>query len=299
MSDRNHSTEFAADAASRRLGLGLVLASAFFASLAGLFLRFLEAAEPWQVVFYRGTIFTAFLFACLLLRYGRRLSEEITGMGALGLLQGCTLATAMTAFIWALSLTSVASVVFIISSAPFFAALLAWVFLRERVSPQLWCAMALAAVGLAVMFGDDLAEGRPEGALLALVASIGYAATLVSFRRSKAADNLPSVLLAGALTSLFAASQVDSFAITRHDLGVAALLGIVQLGLQYLFLVAGARRLPAAETAFVTRISTVLAPLWVWLAVNEVPDGATLLGGSILLSAVLFHSLHRLRPARA
>ena len=104
MSDRNHSTEFAADAASRRLGLGLVLASAFFASLAGLFLRFLEAAEPWQVVFYRGTIFTAFLFACLLLRYGRRLSEEITGMGALGLLQGCTLATAMTAFIWALSL---------------------------------------------------------------------------------------------------------------------------------------------------------------------------------------------------
>jgi drug/metabolite transporter (DMT)-like permease len=284
---------------ARGMGLSLVLLSAFFASLAGLFLRFVETADAWQIVFYRGAIFSAFLFAYLALRYGRGLPAQLLSMGGFGLLQGLTLSIAMTAFIWALSLTSVAMVVFIISTTPFFAALLGRAFLSESVSNQLWFAMAVAALGLAIMFAEGLTEGTAAGALLALVASVAYAATLVSFRKSKAADNLPSVLLAGLLASLFAASQIQDFSISQHDLGIAALLGIVQLGLQYILLVAGARHLPAAETAFVTRLSTVLAPLWVWLAVGEVPGAATLIGGAIVLSAVLFHSARRLRAARA
>jgi drug/metabolite transporter (DMT)-like permease len=283
---------------ARGMGLFLVLASAFFASLAGLFLRFVETADAWQIVFYRGAIFSAFLFAYLALRYGRRLPAQLLSMGGFGLLQGLTLSVAMTAFIWALSLTSVAMVVFIISTTPFFAALLGRALLSEIVSRQLWFAMAVAALGLAIMFAEGLTDGTMAGALLALTASIAYAATLVGFRKSKAADNLSSVLLAGLLASLFAASQIDDFSISQHDLGMAALLGIVQLGLQYIFLVAGARHLPAAETAFVTRLSTVLAPLWVWLAVGEVPGAATLLGGAIVFSAVLFHSARHLRTAR-
>lgn len=286
------------DSSARSLGLFLVLASAFFASLAGLFMRFVEDATAWQIVFYRGTISSAFLFAFLALRYRRDFPSQALFMGALGLLQGVTLSIAMTSFIWALSLASVAMVVFIVSTTPFFAALLGRTFLGEIVSRQLWFAMAVAVLGLAIMFAEGLTDGTMAGALLALTASIAYAATLVSFRKSKAADNLSSVLLAGLLASLFAAGQIDDFSVSQHDLGIIALLGIVQLGLQYIFLVAGARHLPAAETAFVTRLSTVLAPLWVWLAVGEVPGAATLLGGAIVFSAVLAHSARRLRTAR-
>ncbi len=151
--------------------------------------------------------------------------------------------------------------------------------------------------------GDGLARGTLLGNALALGCSLSYAAALVAMRKGRAVDMIPAVCLAGLLAALVAAAAAAlgtpaGLAVSGRDLGLAASLGVVQLGFQYILLTFAIRHVPAAEVALIGRASLVLAPIWVWFGVGEVPSALTLAGGAAIFLAITSHGFLAIRRSR-
>jgi drug/metabolite transporter (DMT)-like permease len=183
-------------------------------------------------------------------------------------------------------MTTVANALFIFSAAPFFAALLGWFFLGERVPLRTSIAIGGAMVGLGIMMGTGMAEGRHLGNLVALWLPISYAISVVLVRRSTQPDMLVALLLAAFVAALLSFPFVGQFSISWWDFGVSIYLGVFQVGLGFTLLILGARYVPAAQVGLLALLEPVLGPIWAWLTVTEIPAEATLWGGLIILGAV-------------
>lgn len=293
----------AGEARGYRFGLLCLFSATFFTSLAGVILRRMEAADGWQVLFYRSLAFVVVLLLFLVLRHGRGAARAFRAVGRPGLVTALSLSPAFILFILALLETTVANVVFILSLSPFFAALFARIVLGEPVGRSTLAAMTLSLAGVGFMVGDGLVAGTLLGDCLALGACLSYSVALVAMRKGRAVDMVPAVCLAGMVSvavSALAALAVSSggLAIGPHDLALSVVLGVVQLAFQYILVTTGTRYVPVAEVALIGRLVLVLAPLWVWLAVDEVPGRLSLIGGAIILVAVMSHGLMAVRRSR-
>ncbi len=292
--------ESAAEAAAYRRGLSLMFTATLFTSIAGVVLRLVEDADGWQVLFYRSAALVLTLLPFIAWRYGTRAGAAFRAVGRSGLMVAVCLAGAFSLFIFALLETTVANVVFTVGLSPFFAAIFAWVVLREVLAPSTLAAMAASLAGIALMVGDGLARGTLLGNAFALGACLCYAAALVAMRKGQAVDMIPAVCLAGLLAAVVAAVMApNGLAVSGRDLGLAATLGVVQLGFQYILLTVAIRHVPAAEVALIGRASLVLAPIWVWLGVGEVPSALTLAGGAVIFLAITSHGVLAIRRSRA
>ncbi len=293
----------AAEAAGYRLGLSYMFVATLFTSIAGIVLRLVEEADGWQVLFYRSSALVATLVPFIAWRYGAQAGAAFRAVGRSGLMVAVCLAGAFSMFIFALLETTVANVVFTVGLSPFFAAVFAWVVLREALAPSTLAAMAASVVGIALMAGDGLVSGTFLGNALALGACLCYSAALVAMRKGQSVDMIPAVCLAGLLAALVAAVMAlgapAGLAVSGRDLGLAATLGVVQLGFQYILLTFAIRHLPAAEVALIGRASVVLAPIWVWLGIGEVPSALTLAGGAVIFLAITSHGVLAIRRSRA
>ncbi len=292
--------ESAAEAAAYQRGLSLMFTATLFTSIAGVVLRLVEDADGWQVLFYRSAALVLTLLPFIAWRYGTRAGAAFRAVGRSGLMVAVCLAGAFSLFIFALLETTVANVVFTVGLSPFFAAIFAWVVLREVLAPSTLAAMAASLAGIALMVGDGLARGTLLGNAFALGACLCYAAALVAMRKGQAVDMIPAVCLAGLLAAVVAAVMApNGLAVSGRDLGLAATLGVVQLGFQYILLTVAIRHVPAAEVALIGRASLVLAPIWVWLGVGEVPSALTLAGGAVIFLAITSHGVLAIRRSRA
>ncbi len=286
------------EAAQYRTGVICLVSATFFTSLAGILVRLVEAAGGWQILFYRSLAFVAAMLLFIAVRHrGRTLTAFASGGGA-GWVVTVSLTAAFILFIFALLETTVANVVFTVSLSPFFAALFAWLAMREKVAPATLVAMALSLVGIGLMFGDGLASGTALGNLLALGCSLCYSTALVAMRKGRSVDMIPAICLAGVGSAIIAALVAADLTISRHDLGIAVVLGVVQLALQYVLVATGTRYVPAAEVALIGRLTLIMAPLWVWVFVDEVPSALSLVGGAVVLLAVTGQGVFALRRAR-
>jgi drug/metabolite transporter (DMT)-like permease len=281
------------------LGLGGVLLAALCGSSAGILLRHIEAADGWQVLFYRSLSFSVLLFLVVVLRQRGGTLRAFRAIGWWGLAVALSLGGAFIAFVFAMLLTTVAEAVLILSAAPFVAAILDRAILGEAVAPATWLAMAGAACGIAIMMAGGLSTGGEGfhivnilGGFVALIACVGYAFCIVSLRAGRARDMMPATCLAGvvalAVSAVFAAPP---WPISGHDLALALLLGTGQIGLQYLLITLSARWVPAAEIALLMLLEVVLAPIWVWIGVGEVPATWTLIGGAVVVAALFGQGL--------
>ncbi len=286
-------------AAQYRFGLTCLVTATFFTSLAGVLLRLVESADGWTVVFYRALAFVAVMLAFIVWRHGRHSAAAFRDIGRAGLGVAVFLGAAFIIFIFALLNTTVANAVFTVSLSPFFAALFGWVVLRESVRPATLGTMVLALVGVGFMFGDGLAAGTWLGNILALICCLCYSAGIVSMRGGRARDMLPAVCLAGVVATVVSGLAAGDLSIGGHDLVIAITLGVVQLGFQYILVTTATRYVPAAEVALVGRLALIMAPLWVWFAVDEVPGNLTLIGGIIVLAAIGVHGMLALRRSAA
>jgi drug/metabolite transporter (DMT)-like permease len=232
------------------------------------------------------------LFALLALLLYVALSERgavipaFRSVGLPGVAVAVCMATASGCFIIALNHTTVAHVLFIQAISPVLAALLAWVALREPITPRIWVAMLTALAGVAVMIGSP-GNADLTGDGVSLLMSLSFAIAIVITRHRRDVSMAPATCLSQLLLLLVAAPFADASSITRHDLLYLVLLGAVQMGLGLALFTVGARLIAAAEVALITLLEVVLGPLWVWLAFGETPDTATLVGGAVVLVAVL------------
>ena len=212
------------------------------------------------------------------------------------------LAIGFTCWIFAMTHTTIANALFVLSAAPFLAAIFARLFIGESVQPATWLFMLLASLGVAVMVGEGAAIGTLAGNLFALGAATGFAAFSVTLRKGKAVDMTPAVCWAGIWAGLIGATMLhwtaQSYALSTHDVLLCALMGIVQVGLGLILFTAGSRHVPAAEITLLSLTEVVLGPIWVWLGVGETPSQLTLLGGVIVLSAIVAQAVQGVRKKR-
>ena len=284
--------------AARRGGL-LVACAAVCWSSGGLIAR-LVTTGPWTTSLWRGLFASLFLTLVLRIANRRNIVAQWRDGGGPVLIAAVCMATASTCFIFALSRTSVANTLILMSTGPFVAGLLGWTLLGERVAPRTWLTMGVALAGAVVMVSSSYGGGAIVGDLLAIVMAGSFATATVVVRRHPQIQMAPAAALATALTALVALPLSDPLATAPRDLVLLAFFGVGQFGAGFLLFMAGARLIPAAESSLIGMLETVLGPLWVWLVLDERPGTATLTGGALILAALLANTLVDLvTPRRA
>ncbi|MFT4729037.1 MAG: DME family drug/metabolite transporter [Granulosicoccus sp.] len=279
-----------------RRGVLYIVAAGIFLSTGGIFIRFIENASPWTVLFYRSTTFTVTVALFLLARDRKTFISRFRAVRGTDLVISMSLALGFITYVLSLFNTSVANTVLILSTGPVFAALLGWLVLREKVTMVTWLAMLIAFSGVAVMVSGGIAASDKLGIIYALLAVMTFSVMIVMLRRSPANhDTMPATALAGICAAVMCLFFVPTLQISMHDLLLSIALGSVQVGMGFILITLGSRSVPAAQVPLLALAETALAPLWVWLLVNETPARNTLMGGTIVLCAVAFQGISGLR----
>jgi len=279
---------------TRATGVALMVAAPILWSSAGVVTRYIERAEPFEQVFWRSLFAFAFVFVVLVFQ---RVNpwKAVVAAGMPGLVSGLMWAIMFTAFLFALSLTTTANTLVVMSVSPLLTALLASMFLKDPVPLGTWLAASAAALGIAWMFSTGL-SAHYAGMAIAFTIPVAAAINVVVLRASAAKlDLIPAVMLGGALSCLIALPFALPFSSTPRDLALLAFLGVTQLGLPCMLLVLASRALLAPEIALLGLLEVVLGPLWAWLGAGEVPGRSTLIGGAIVLMALAGNEIGMLR----
>ena len=278
-------------------------------SLAGVVTRQLEAARSFEVTFWRSAFNAAALvFLLAWLRGPGPLLNTLRTGGRVLWLSGACWCVMFTAFMLAITLTTVANVLVTMALAPLFTALAAFGLLKHRMPARTWLAVAAAGLGIAWMYGDQFAAGQPRhllGTAVALAVPLAAAInwTLLQHlqnpqRRQAAPDMLPAVLLGALLSAALTLPLALPFQASAHDLGLLALLGTVQLAIPCLLVVTLAKVLPAPELALLSLLEVIFGVLWAWWGAGEAPTGAVIGGGGLVLAALAGNEALALRKAR-
>ena len=281
---RDHTTP-----ATRR-GVLLVACAAVCWSSGGLIAR-LVTTTPWTTSLWRSLFATLFLAVVLRIVRGRGIVAQWRDGGRPIAAVAACMALASTCFIFSLAYTSVANTLILISTGPYVAGLLGWLMLGERAAPRTWITMGVALAGAVIMVSDSYSRGAIVGDLLAIVMAVSFATATVLVRSRPETPMAPASALATTLTALVALPFSEPLRTTARDLGLLAVFGVGNYGLGFLLFMAGARLIPAAQSALVGMLETVLGPLWVWLVLDERPGVATLIGGALILAALLANTL--------
>ena len=279
---------------TRTTGVALMIAAPIMWSSAGVVTRHIQQAAAVEQVFWRSLFAFAFVFGVLTLQRTNPW-KAVRAAGIPGLVSGLMWAIMFTAFIFALSLTTTANALVVMSISPLLTALFARMFLKDPVPLRTLLAAAAAAVGIAWMFSTDL-SAHYAGMAVAFMIPVASAINVVVLRASAAKlDLVPAVMLGGGLSCLIALPFAVPFEASGRDLALLAFLGVTQLGLPCVLLVLASRALLAPEIALLGLLEVVLGPLWAWLGAGEEPARHTLTGGALVLAALAGNELASLR----
>lgn len=280
---------------SHRKAVWMLVAATLMWSIAGVVSRHLEAARSFEVTFWRSA-FNALALVLLLgwMRGPSALWQSLRNGGRALWLSGVCWSVMFTAFMVALTLTSVANVLVTMAIGPLLTALLSRAWLGHRLAARTWAAIALAGLGIAWMYGHEVSAGDPRhllgmGVALGVPVAAAVNWTLLQKLKNQAgggADMLPAVLVGALISALATLPLALPMAASARDIGLLALLGVVQLAIPCLMAVAVARVLPGPEISLLALLEVVFGVAWAWLGANEAPSAAVLAGGAVVLLAL-------------
>ena len=278
-------------------------------SIAGVVVRHMQAAQGFEVTFWRSAGNAVSLVVLLVwLRGGSRLWRAVRSGGRTLWLSGVCWSVMFTAFMMAITLTTVANVLVTMALAPLLTALVARAALGHRLPARTWGAIVTGGLGIAWMYAGELRSGDARhwaGMAVALGVPIAAAVnwTLLQRERSRDAhgagtDYMPAVLIGATLSALFTLWPSLPFQASPRDLAMLTGLGLVQLAIPCLMAVAAARVLAAAEVALLGLLEVIFGVLWAWLGAGEAPSAAVLGGGMLVLAALAANEALGLRARR-
>jgi drug/metabolite transporter (DMT)-like permease len=274
-------------ASQRRTGIVLVIAAAVAWSTAPFFTRLLPF-DSWTILFWRGLFGGGLIAAVLVLTQGRTGLRDLAMMGKSGWLVASLSTLGMVCFIPALQFTSVSNVAVIIATGPFVAAALAWIWLREAARLRTLLASLVALCGVAIIVSDAQASSDIFGIGLACLMTLAIAAMTVAVRRHKNTPMVAAAALSNVLGSLVSIPFAQSItAVTGADVFVLAMFGFFQVALGLTLFFLGSRLLPSGQASLIATLETPLMPFWVWLAFQEIPAPRALVGGALVIGAVM------------
>lgn len=276
-------------------GVILVVLAGLIWSTQGLAIRQIDSTDTWAILFWRsaGTA-PALLLAIGLSSRGRPL-DALRRAGLSGIVGGLGLVFAFAGSIYSMQATTIANAVFLFSASPFFAAVLGWLILGERVRGATWASIALAVLGMFVMVREGLSVGALDGNIAALISALGFAAFTIALRWHRLEDMLPAVFL-GAVFSMIVAAGVQGarglgLGLSPSDIAIAMAIGALVVGLGLSMYTIGSKGIPAAELTLLSQIEVLMSPVWVFFFLDERATAGTFLGGAILTAAVVFNGL--------
>jgi drug/metabolite transporter (DMT)-like permease len=282
--------------------VGLMVATTLMWSIAGVVTRHLEQARSFEVTFWRSFFTVLSLAALLPLFQGRGLVGRLRAGGWPLWLSAWCWSVMFTAFMVALTLTSVANVLVTMAIGPFLTALIARIFIGHRIPLRTGAAIVVAGAGIGWMYGAQVQAGHIAGTLVALAVPLAAAVNWTVSQRAQAqgrqVDLVPSVLVGAVLSCLFTLPFALPFRASAHDLVLLALLGVVQLAIPCVLCVIAARALKAPELALLGLLEVIFGIVLAWLGANEAPGATVLMGGGLVIGALVANELAGWKPSR-
>lgn len=256
----------------------------------------LAALDHWTLLFWRGLLMALGMLVGLAVVYRRDTWRCCLAIGKAGLVVAGLFALSTIFFVTSITHTSVANTLVIVSASPLFAAIFSRVFLHEPVERRTWLAIVIAMCAIGLIVAQSLAQGSLFGDLCAVGTAIGMAGSFVAMRYGRAVNMIPASALSGVIVALVMLPLAQPLMLDAQQVGVVGLLGLIVLPVSFALITLGPRYLPAPEVSLILLLETALGPLWVWLALGEIPTWSALVGGTLLLLTLIIHSLLALRP---
>lgn len=273
----------------------LMVAVTLMWSIAGVVTRHLEHARSFEITFWRSFFTVLSLLVILPFFQGREVFAKIRRGGRSLWISGLCWSVMFTAFMIALTLTSVANVLVTMAVGPFLTALIARVFIGHRIPFRTWMAILVAGAGIAYMYGAQVSGGQLAGILVALcvplAGAVNWTVTQRANSRGQNVDLVPAVLVGAVVSSLMTLPLAMPFQATGHDIGLLALLGLVQLAIPCTLAVVCARVLKAPEIALLALLEVIFGIVLAWAGANEVPSQTVLAGGALVIGALVGNEL--------
>jgi drug/metabolite transporter, DME family len=284
---------------NRNLSILFLITGAASISFSGLIMRNINIADPWQIAFFRALAFIFPIILILFHQHGLGIVTNIKKTGYLGMVGGFFLMLAHLLFIQAIAHTSIANALFTLNLVPFITAILAFLFLKEKISLRTILIMFFAFVGIFIMIKDGLGTGGFYGNILALVCAFSFSTFVIILRKSRNIDMMPVNLISGVLV------LIVSFVISLGDINVPIqdillcfLWGGVLLACLHSALIFSTRFLLASEVSFFMLLESSLGPFWVWIFLNETISQETFYGGIIVMISVAVYSLFEINNSK-
>ncbi len=281
----------------------IVLIAGIFWSFGPLVVRHIDNAQliPWQYLFFRGSVIFLVLNIYLFLTEGQKFIGNYSRIGLSGLIGGVSLGIANISFILSITTTTAAVTMMMLATQPFVAAILAYIFLKEKISKTTFVAITVAAAGIIFMSLDSKGEGTLFGLINGLLSSLGFAGFTVSLRWRKNTPKFTTVAIAGIFCSAVAILVLlfndSTILISLKNSSLSALHGFLVCTGLILFSMKS-KYLPATDLTLLSLTEVLGGIFWVWLpwfGINEVPSVNTLIGGAIIISAIIFYGYNTKR----
>ena len=282
-----------------KIAVPVVLFAGILWSFGPLVVRYMDSPNqvPWQYIFGRGLTIFIILNLYLYFEEGTKFWKNYLKIGKSGILGGSGLGIAMITFIYSITNTSAAITLLCLAAMPFFTALLAFIFLKEQISINVWISIAIAAIGIAIMAFGNTEENSLIGFIFGITSSIGFSVFSVTLRWRKETPKFTTVAFAGFFCFLFASiiilAKGQDFFASSYNSSLFSLHGVLVCFGLILYSI-GSKAIPAAELTLLSLTEVIGGIFWVWLplfGINEVPDNNTVIGGFFLFISLFYYSL--------
>mgnify|MGYP001254550525 CR=1 FL=1 len=274
-------------------GYILCLLGGFFLSWGGLIIRSFETSDIWQILTIRSFFFIIALILFLIFTYKRNTLLVIKKSGFPAIIAGLFLSLSFVAYIVAMSKTSVANVVFIISTQTIFLAIFGYLFLKEKITLKGFIAIILAFFGMIVMVGDSINQGTLFGNVVAFAIPINFTILVMIIRKFPQLDMVPAIFYSGVFSGIYGIFLASSLIFSANDILMGFFLGVPQLAFGFICVTIGTKTTQAVTVGLLMLLETICAPIWVWIFLNEVPPLSVFTGGTIIISAVILKSFDK------
>jgi drug/metabolite transporter (DMT)-like permease len=276
----------------------LIFMGALSLSFGGLIVKSFEGATLWQILFWRSIFFSLTILAFLIITYKKKIFNSFYLSGLPGFFGGVVLSFGFCGYVIAMYSTTVANTNFIISLQILFLAVFGYFFLKEKISSVTLLSIILALTGVLLMVGNSLSPGEMTGNLAAFTMPITFAVLIIIVRKFPSVDMVPAQFVAGVCCCLIGYILSNKLMISYHDIFLGFLAGFFQVGFGFIFITIGARTTPSAMVGIIMLSESVLGPIWAFLFASERPSIFSLIGGAIILFAVLIQFYTLLKKSK-
>ena len=274
-------------------GYMLLLFGAFCLSWGGYIVRSFQDASVWQILLIRSLFFMIALVIFLLSTYKKNTLKIFKDAGYPALIGGLVMSLSFVAYVYSMTVTSVANVVFIISTQTMFLAIFGYIFLKEKVSLICFISIILAMTGISIMVSDSVSSGSLLGNIVALAIPINFSILVMIIRKYKNLDMVPAIFYSGVFSIIYGLFLSETFSFSNSDIFLGFLLGVPQLAFGFICITIGSRTTPSTTVGLLMLTETLFAPVWVWLFLNEIPPYSVLIGGFIIILAIIINSFDK------